>query len=117
MTPNTKTIAERVQALKLKSDAEDERDRMISLGADQDSSDLHARALLALAERGIADPSPEEYVQAVDLEQRADEPETPANPRPDYDALHSAATELLKSRGKFNPTYYEYSDALAEVNR
>ncbi len=112
-----KTIAARLDALRLKADAEDERDKFLSLGADQDSSDLHARAMLALSERGIHSPTADEYVQAVDLERRADEPETPANPRPDYDAIHSAATELLKSRGKHKPTYAEYSDALAEVNQ
>jgi len=111
----TKNITARLDALKLKSDAEDERDRFLALGADPDSSDLHARAMLALSERGIHSPTADEYVQAVDLERRADEPDTPASPRLDHDVIHAEAIKVLASRGVDKPNFTQYSDALTEV--
>jgi hypothetical protein len=113
MTP--KTITARLDALRRKADAEDERDRMLALGADQDSSDLHVRALLALADRGITDPSPDEYIQAYEAERLADEPTEPAIPRLDPDELHEAAVKLLASRGVVSPDYDEYAAAIQEV--
>jgi hypothetical protein len=112
-----KTITERLDALKRKFAAEDERDRMLALGADQETSDLHSRAMHALSERGIHDPSPDEYILAYEAERLADEPETPAKTRPDPDELHEAAVKLLASRGVASPDYDEYAAAIQEVTR
>jgi hypothetical protein len=112
---DTATLSERVNALKQKFEAEDERERMLDLGADRGSADLHARAVLALRRQGLVDPSPDQYIQAVEHARRMDDSLEPARARLDYDELHAAATRLLKERGKDKPTYADYADALPEV--
>jgi hypothetical protein len=89
---------------------------MLALGADLDSADLHARAVLVLRERGIYRPSADEYVEAYETERRADEFVEPSLARPDPDELHAAATKLLKPKGIDKPDYNQYSDALMEVS-
>jgi hypothetical protein len=110
-----KTITARLDALRRKADLEDERDYLLAAGFDLDETDLHVRALLAMRERGITDYTPDQYVEAYERERLSDEPDTPAKPRPDHDAIHAEAVKLLASRGVDKPDFAQYSDALTEV--